>query len=785
MINSLRNQTLIVFLSIIVLIIFQTSLSNNTLSDINNENDAKRTVATAKDSLLNDFNNQIFDLQKLNLNQDRFTEHHQVVFNLFQIIISLEELNITKLNKELVLCRTHLNNYQVALNKISNNQLAVNDNLTNYRLVLYQSLNELSMFVKNQVLSIMPKKTASNEPLKNKIQDAILVQNIIALVFILCVLIIGTFIMVRIIKPIKHITEVFSQLIFKKDIKYVSGQYRSDEIGTLAKAAIAFHEKNIETDELVSQTQQHNAAQATLNRALVKEKIKAENASKSKSDFLANMSHEIRTPMNGIMGLLDIVLSSKLTTEQREDLKNISYSTQALMKVINDILDFSKIEAGKLLIEKTPFNTEHFFENFLSNIAISAENKGLSVKFYCSPDLPEVLIGDPLRISQILNNLCTNAIKFTHHGEVNISIQCEAQPDIKQLKLNIKIKDTGIGISKEQQCNIFDSFTQADESTSRKFGGTGLGLSIVKQLVKLMDGELLLESNLGEGSTFTCCFKLGFETNKTTNTHLDCNNLHYFISKQQPFIADSYFKKLDIKVNYQSIQMIKSISEEQYKSTVILIDIHTLKDYLKIYDEVNVKFAHLTIVLIIDKTIRCQLKDNNLKLPDRKLFSPFTYNHFSQFIDKISQPTNVSPILNIEPQQDTVLQFDGHILVVEDNMINQIVITKVLKSFGLTYDIANDGQQGLDKILEKNNYDLVLMDIQMPVMDGYTATQQLRALGLSELIICGLSANAMKQDFEKAYAVGMNDYLTKPIDKNEISLVFEKYLCKSEIIKVK
>jgi signal transduction histidine kinase/CheY-like chemotaxis protein len=774
-----------VFLSIIVLIIFQTSLSNNTLSDINNENDVKRTVTTANAVLLNDFKNQIFDLQKLNLNESRFSEHHQVIFNLFQIIISLEELNLTKLNKELALCRIHLNSYQDALNKISNNQLAVNENLVNYRLVLYQSLNELSIFANNHILSVTPKITASKKSFKNKIEDAILEQSIIALVSVLCVLIIGTLIMLRIIEPIKHITDVFSQLILKKDIKYVSGQYRSDEIGTLAKAAIVFHEKNTETDELVSQTQQHNAAQATLNRALVKEKIKAENASKSKSDFLANMSHEIRTPMNGIMGLLDIVLSSKLTTDQREDLKNISYSTQTLMKVINDILDFSKIEAGKLLIEKTPFNTEHFFENFLSNIAISAENKGLSIKFYCSPFLPDILIGDPLRITQILNNLCTNAIKFTHNGEVNISIMCEAQPDVKQLKLSFIIKDTGIGISKEQQCNIFDSFTQADESTSRKFGGTGLGLSIVKQLVKLMDGELLLESNLGEGSTFTCCFKLDFETNKTTNTYLGCNNLHYFISKQQPFIADSYFKKLDIKVNYQSIQMIQNISEEHYKSTVILIDIHTLKDYLKIYDEVNVKFSHLRFALILDKTLQSQLKDNNLKLPNKKLFSPFTFKNFTQFIVDFSQPKNVSPILTNDAQQDMLLQFDGHILVVEDNMINQIVITKVLKSFGLTYDIANDGQQGVDKILEKNNYDLVLMDIQMPVMDGYTATRKLRSLGLSELIICGLSANAMKQDFEKAYLVGMNDYLTKPLDKKEISEVFEKYLCKSEIIKAK
>ena len=784
MINSIRIQILLLFFSLIFLIVLQTHLSHTALSVISKENDGNQSVVTTKESLIYGFKNHILDIQKLHSEQSLYTEQHQIVSNLFQVIISLEKLNFAALNADLELLRLHLNNYNNALNTILNDQLEIQDNKLNIKLSMYQSLNELSVLINRLLLGVTDKLPASNDSLQRKIQEVIYIQNVIAVISILCVLIIGMFIMLRIIEPIKYITEVFSQLILKNEIKDVPGKYRSDEIGTLAKAAIAFHERNLESDKLFSQTQQHNASQVTLNRELVKEKIKAENASKSKSAFLANMSHEIRTPMNGIIGLLDIVLSSKLTIEQRGDLKNISYSTQALMKVINDILDFSKIESGKLLIEKTPFITADFFESFLSNIAVTAENKGLSVKFYCSPELPEVLIGDPLRISQILNNLCTNAIKFTHHGCVNISIGCGPSEDIKHLNLNIKIKDSGIGISKEQQCNIFDSFTQADESTSRKFGGTGLGLSIVKQLVKLMHGEIFLESTLGEGSTFTCSLKLGFEPNKIDNFSVELENLHYFVSKQEPFIADSYFKNLGLKVNYQSIKMIKNISPEQYKSSVILIDIHSLKDYLKIYDEINVKFAHLKIVLILDKILKNQLKTNDLKLPDETLFSPFTFKHFVQFIGKLSQPVNVSPIISNEIQQESLSQFDGHILVVEDNMINQIVITKVLKSFGLTYDIANDGQQGLDKVLEINNYDLVLMDIQMQVMDGYTATIKLRALGFTDLIICGLSANAMKQDFEKAYAAGMNDYLTKPIDKNEISQVFKKYLCKREVSNV-
>lgn len=787
MINSIRIQILFLLLSLIALIGLQTHLSHTALFGIKNEKEGGNVVITNTDRLVHDFKNQIFELQKLNLNQSSFIKQHQIISNLFQLITSLETLNLNKLNQELKFVKVHLNNYQNVLNKSVKNGQDINEVSIDNSLNLYKSLNELSVFIDTLTRETTLKSSSDNDSVTRKIDEVIFVQNLITFISILFVLIIGMFLLIRIIEPIKYITEVFSQLILGNVIKDVPDTSRSDEIGTLAQAAISFNEKNIESDKLFLQTQQHNAAQAILNRELVKEKIKAENSSKSKSAFLANMSHEIRTPMNGIIGLLDVVLSSKLTKEQRDDLKNISYSTQALMKVINDILDFSKIESGKLLIEKTSFSTEDFFENFLSNTTVTAENKGLSVKFYCSPDLPEVLIGDPLRISQILNNLCTNAIKFTDHGEVTIYIDCELNQGIKQLNLNIKIQDTGIGISQEQQCTIFDSFTQADESTSRKFGGTGLGLSIVKQLVKLMGGEILLESTLGQGSIFTCSFKLGFEPNKEINSYsnLNLNELHYFISQQEPLVANSYFKNLDIRAHYQSVQLLKNIEIAQYESKLILIDIHTLKDYLKIYDEVNVKFKHLTIVLIIDKTLQSQIKANNLKLPERKLFSPFTYKYFAQFMSKISQPENITPILTKEDNQNSNLQFDGHILVVEDNMINQIVITKILKSLGITYEVANDGQQGVDKILEKNDYDLVLMDIQMPVMDGYTATRKLRAIGLSELIICGLSANAMKQDYEKAYAVGMNDYLTKPIDKNELSQVFEKYLCNSEMTKVK
>jgi len=741
--------------------------------------------------LITVFKNNISKIQNFNIYTSTNVTHadilkvNAVIEDLLNNINSIEKINIAALNQYLIDSRTELLNFQSALNTIMFNQLKPSNNNLLIKLSLYESLKTISILAKQLNEESRSDFVAHNQMLAEEITSSIYIQNIASVISIICVLIIGLFLFVRIIEPMRYISETFSKLIIEGEIKDIPGIYRSDEIGMLARAANVFHNKNIELKRLISQTQQHNESQATLNRELVKEKIKAEHASKSKSAFLANMSHEIRTPMNGIIGLLDIVLSSELTQEQRDDLAKVSFSTQILMGVINDILDFSKIEAGKLTIENTPFETSLFFESFLSNISIIAQRKNLSLKFYCSPSLPDILVGDPLRISQVLFNLCNNAIKFTQVGYVEILIKCEPTEDFKKINLSATIIDTGIGMNEDQQRNIFASFNQADESTSRKFGGTGLGLSIAKQLVKLMSGEILVDSQLGKGSTFTCNFKVGFEQNKVYKNNLETSfdSFQYFLSHKEPFIPSDYIEELGIKAKYQSIKLVRDIQSNQCNSSIILIDIHTLKDYLKIYEYINVKFKHLNIVLIIDKSIEKQLLLNNLKLPDSKLFSPFTFTHFKKFIESIFLSKKMSnTIINNKIIEDTPQKFEAHILVVEDNMINQIVITKILKSFGLTYDVANDGQQALDKINKENKYDLILMDIQMPIMDGYTATKHLRAIGLSDLIICGLSANAMKQDFDKAFSVGMNDYLTKPIDKKALCSVFEKYLCKSEVI---
>jgi len=797
MFNSIRIQTVMPFIIFIFVIIIQTAISNTSLLELTNSPIYSK-VTIEKIPSLKLLENNILKIQQfhtnnnLKANTDELKTIQNIVIQMFKNIDSLKhsnlfnnDLSLPKLKEQLVIYESHLTSY------ISKDI----DQEFNYQLIelaLYKSLNKLlilsKQFIDNTKINLALQSTSTGKALSSEINKVIFIQNILAVVSILFALTICLFLILRLIEPIKYITLTFSKLIKSQEVKDIPGKFRNDEIGLLAKTALIFHENNIETKKLVAQTEQHNSSQATLNRELVKEKIKAERSSKSKSAFLANMSHEIRTPMNGIIGLLDIVLSSELTVDQRDDLSKISYSTQILMGVINDILDFSKIEAGKLTIEKTQFKSTDFFDNVLYNIAIIAQKKQLPLKYYCSPELPEKLIGDPLRISQVLVNLSSNAIKFTHSGSVKIIIDCEVNQDTNELYLIAQIIDTGIGMTIEQQNNIFESFTQADESTSRKFGGTGLGLSIVRQLVKLMNGEISLESTLDKGSTFTCRFKLGFVENKANTNCFEQNaeELQYYVTQQEPLLANEYIKKQGLLVKYQSIELLKLIKSEHFKNTIIFVDIHTLKDYLKVYEYVNVKFKELNIVLIIDKSIEHKLVANNLSLPDRKLFSPFTYTHFTELLKGITKQHNVSPILvNKNVKQQNTKTFDAHILVVEDNLINQIVITKVLKSFGLSYDVVNDGQQAVDKILDNNTYDLVLMDIQMPVMDGYTATKELRSLGFSELIICGLSANAMKQDFDKAFAVGMNDYLTKPIDKSALCNMFEKYLNSNILMKAK
>lgn len=644
--------------------------------------------------------------------------------------------------------------------------------------VMAGSANEFLYLTKRLTEIVSEDQKTMVIQVKNHSTSSQLNANIVSVFSILIALLTGWFLSNRIILPIRKITDVFVMLTKDKSIVNIPGIQRKDEIGDLAKAANIFHSKNKQTSELLLSTQKMNEEQEKLNIELATEKHNAEQAAKSKSMFLANMSHEIRTPMNGIIGLIDLTLKTNPTEEQTKFLSKAAFSGQILMNVINDILDFSKIEAGKMDIESVEFSVDQVIDNIISAISVTLSEKEINFRITTNPEMPCKLYGDPLRISQILLNICSNALKFTEKGLVHVNFNLEEKEN--EQFLLISIEDTGIGLTKEEADNIFQSFTQADGSTSRKYGGTGLGLSIVKQLSELMGGTVSLTSKKGHGSRFDVSIKVKSASDKKSITKVKNDNviLHYLPLLESPLINSNVFTALNIK--YEIIQWadLKNNLVNKNSIIIILIDmpdnnyLNANKELIKSLQNKNIEIAFITDIQPHGFSKQIE-KDWGLPV----LQHPFSPTNINNFFTKLFNPIHEN-LSNDAIHTEKETQYIGHILLVEDNHVNQIVAEQILKNHGLSCDIAENGQMAVDMISNNTTYDLVLMDIQMPVMDGYDATQLIRNNGHRELIICGLSANAMKKDLELAKAAGMNDYLTKPIEPNEMSTILEKYLHK-------